>query len=117
MAELQAHPFFSGIDWEELLRQPAPEFAEPERDSDGSSTGSFDWELQVRPAPGGPVPRQPCRCRPAALRSCHLGLSTHPPTPHPAWPPRLAAQSLAAALPNGPPEGPGPGVDIFQAPE
>lgn len=47
LAELKAHPFFAGVDWERLRELPAPRFIAPDLESIGSDAGSFDWELQV----------------------------------------------------------------------
>ncbi|GAB4821386.1 hypothetical protein N2152v2_008432 [Parachlorella kessleri] len=46
LAELRAHPFFAGVDWDNLRSQPAPSFIAPDVESIGSDASSFDWELQ-----------------------------------------------------------------------
>lgn len=46
MAELRRHAFFAGVDWAGLWARRGPPFAEPDLESAGSVSSSFDWELQ-----------------------------------------------------------------------
>lgn len=43
MAELKAHPFFKGLEWEGLRRSEAPAFTPPAPDT--MDMEGLDWEL------------------------------------------------------------------------
>ncbi|PNH12055.1 Polyubiquitin-A [Tetrabaena socialis] len=56
LAELRAHPFFAGVDWETLRSQPTPEFLPPRAPGEGDGeAAALDWELTslVRDAADG----------------------------------------------------------------
>ncbi|KAG2487647.1 hypothetical protein HYH03_013785 [Edaphochlamys debaryana] len=45
LAELMAHPFFAGIDWDHVRSGPAPEYLAPTPPGSGGDAEGLDWEL------------------------------------------------------------------------
>ena len=45
LAELQAHPFFAGVDWRHLLEQEAPQFVQPPAPEPANF--GLDWDLNA----------------------------------------------------------------------